>query len=192
MVFIFLATGFEEIEATTTIDIIRRAGIDVKIVSTTGEKTVTGAHNISLSADLLFEDADFSKAKMLILPGGLPGTTNLEKHEGLLSLIRKQNQAGKWIAAICAAPSILGKMHLLRNLDATCYPGFEHLLNGASYQDEKVVCDDKFVLANGPSSALLWALAIVREELGAEKSDSVAAGMLFYPVSDDQLDNIFG
>ena len=103
MVFIFLATGFEEIEATTTIDIIRRAGIDVKIVSTTGEKTVTGAHNISLSADLLFEDADFSKAKMLILPGGLPGTTNLEKHEGLLSLIRKQNQAGKWIAAICAA-----------------------------------------------------------------------------------------
>ena len=73
MVFIFLATGFEEIEATTTIDIIRRAGIDVKIVSTTGEKTVTGAHNISLSADLLFEDADFSKAKMLILPGGPPG-----------------------------------------------------------------------------------------------------------------------
>lgn len=179
MVFIFLATGFEEIEATTTIDIIRRAGIDVKIVSTTGDKTVTGAHNISLSADLLFEDADFSKAKMLILPGGLPGTTNLEKHEGLLSLIRKQNQAGKWIAAICAAPSILGKMHLLRNLDATCYPGFEEFLDEAYVRTKQnVIVSNNIITSSGPAFAPDFGLKIVEILTNKETSDEVAEGML--------------
>lgn len=179
MVFIFLSTGFEEIEAIATIDIIRRAGIDIQIVSTTGEKKVTGAHDIEISADILFEDADFSKAKMLVLPGGMPGTTNLEKHEGLLALIRKHNQAGKWIAAICAAPSILGKMHLLRNLDATCYPGFEEYLDEAYVRTNKgVIVSNNIITSRGPGFAPEFGLKIVETLTSKKQSDEVAEGML--------------
>ena len=179
MVFIFLATGFEEIEAIATIDVIRRPGIDIQIVSTTGEKTVTGVHNIKVSADVLFEDADFSKAKMLILPGGMPGTTNLEKHEGLLALIRKHNQAGKWLAAICAAPSILGKMHLLRNLDATCYPGFEEFLDEAYVRTNQgvIVCNN-IITSRGPGFAPEFGLKIAEILSSKEVADQVASDML--------------
>ena len=192
--FVFLADGFEEVEALTVVDVLRRAGMPVKTVSISNCLSVAGAHGIQVNADVLFDSTLFADPAWLILPGGLPGADNLHDFAPLIGLLKRQaaSKSGR-IAAICASPGVvLGVEGMLAGRKATCYPGFEHLLNGASYQDEKVVCDDKFVLANGPSSALLWALAIVREELGAEKSDSVAAGMLCYPVSDDQLDNIFG
>ena len=182
--FVFLADGFEEVEALTVVDVLRRAGMPVKTVSISNCLSVAGAHGIQVNADVLFDSTLFADPAWLILPGGLPGADNLHDFAPLIGLLKRQaaSKSGR-IAAICASPGVvLGVEGMLAGRKATCYPGFEHLLNG----------DDKFVLANGPSSALLWALAIVREELGTEKSDSVAAGMLFYPVSDDQLDNIFG
>ncbi|MDO9153398.1 MAG: DJ-1/PfpI family protein, partial [Paludibacter sp.] len=122
-VFLFLADGFEEIEAIAPIDIFRRAEIDLITVSVKNELAVTGAHGVTVLADTLFDEVDFSGNDLLFLPGGMPGTTNLDHHAGLKNLIESQTTQNKMIAAICAAPSILGKMKLLKGKEAICYPG---------------------------------------------------------------------
>ena len=153
-VFLFLADGFEEIEAVTTIDVLRRGGVEVQVVSIGDDLVITGAHHIAVKADVLFGDVDFKDAKLLILPGGMPGTTNLGNHAGLTKLLLNQNKKGGLIAAICAAPSILGKLHLLRNQTAVVYPGFEEYLSEAYIGKENVVTSCNILTARGPCFSL--------------------------------------
>lgn len=185
--FLFLAEGFEEVEALTAVDVLRRAGMPVKTVSITSALQVKGAHGVIVSADVLYDNTMFRDAAWLILPGGLPGADNLHDYSPLIGLLRNQLESKRGrIAAICAAPAVvLGAEGMLRGRHATCYPGFESKLLGAEYVDAPVVRDDKFVLGNGPANALFWALTIVEEELGQEKAANVANGMLVYPSETD-------
>jgi 4-methyl-5(b-hydroxyethyl)-thiazole monophosphate biosynthesis len=170
-ILIHLATGFEETEAITVIDVLRRANLDIKTVSVTGNLKVTGAHNIPVVADLLFEEADYLNAAMIILPGGMPGTSNLMMHKGLTEELIKFNSGGKKIAAICAAPMILGNMGILQGKNAVCYPGFESKLTGATVLKVPVVTDGNIVTSRGPGTAIDFALEIV----GLLKNKSLAA-----------------
>ena len=192
--FLFLAEGFEEIEALTAVDVLRRADIPVKTVSITSALQVTGFHGITVTADVLYDNTLFNKAEWLILPGGMPGATNLYEYAPLQGLLRRQAEDPKGrIAAICAAPAVvLGQLGLLKGHKATCYPGFEKLLHGAETVSAPVVADKKFVLGNGPANALHWALTIVKEAKGTEAAAQVANGMLLYPKSNAGLGNYFG
>lgn len=192
--FLFLAQGFEEIEAITAVDVLRRAGIPVKTVSITSALQVAGAHGVIVNADVLYDNTLFSSPEWLILPGGMPGATNLYEFAPLQGLLRRQaeSQAGR-IAAICASPAVvLGQLGLLEGRNATCYPGFESMLKGATPQAAPVVTDEKFVLANGPSTALQWALTIVEKTKGKDVAVQVANDMLLYPKNDAGLGDYFG
>ncbi len=192
--YVFLAEGFEEVEALTPVDLLRRAGLPVKTVSITDDHEVKGAHGIPVCADVLLRDTDFKGAAWLILPGGLPGATNLYDCRELRELLKAQYESADGrIAAICASPGVvLGQLGLLKGRKATCYPGFQKYMEGADYQDRRVTVDGKFVLGNGPSSALVWALAIVTAWAGEEKMNSTANAMLLYPNGQETLDNFFG
>lgn len=178
MVYVHLAEGFEEIEALTVVNVLRRAGILVKTVSVTGEKMVKGAHDIAVESDLLFEEADYQSCEMIILPGGMPGTTNLANHDGLAQNLKAFAAEGKWLAAICAAPSVLGKLSLLKGKQATSYPGFENQMIGAQYLEEKVVQDGKLITSRGPGTAMEFALKLVEALKNTQVSNSVRAAML--------------
>ena len=141
---LFLTDGFEEIEAIATVDILRRAGIEITTVSTTGKVNVVGKHGIEVKADSLFEEITKKDVEMLILPGG-PGVSNLDKHQELKELINKYNKEGRWIAAICAAPIIAGKLGILEGKNAICYPSCEADLKGANIQDSPVVVDGNII-----------------------------------------------
>jgi len=173
-VFIFLADGFEEIEAIAPIDIFRRADIDVTTVSISKEKQVRGSHNITVLADSLFAETDFSTNDLLYLPGGMPGTRNLDAHEGLKKLLLKQAEDNKKIAAICAAPSILGKLGLLTGKEAICFPGFENQLAGAVLSNEKIVKSGKISTAKGAGVAIQFALKLVEELKGKTIAEKIA------------------
>ena len=176
--FLFLADGFEEIEALTTVDVLRRAGIEVQTVSIYPHKHVKGAHGVEVTADITFKEADFGGSDWLILPGGMPGASNLYDFEPLRDLLTIHH--GR-IAAICAAPAVvLAPLGLLKNIPATCYPGFEGACKDgdAIMKDQRVVTTEKIITANGPSSALPFALAIVEATKGASVANEVAGGML--------------
>ena len=173
-VFIFLADGFEELEAIAPIDIFRRAGFDVTVISISNEKTVRGAHNISVLADCLFTEADYNVADLLYLPGGMPGTKNLGEHAGLKNLLMKQARKNKKIAAICAAPSILGKLGLLNGKEAICFPGFEDQLTGAKLSKEKMVESGNISTARGAGVAIQFALKLVEELKGKNLAEQLA------------------
>lgn len=192
--FVFLAEGFEEIEAITVIDMLRRAGMPLKTVSITTSLQVTGAHGVTVNADVIFDNTLFKDADWLILPGGMPGATNLYEYDPLAGLLKSQLASKKGrIAAICASPAVvLGQLGLLKGEKATCYPGFEHLLEGAEVEDAPVVVSGKFVLGNGPGNAMAWALAIIAEAMGGEKAIEVANGMLIYPRNNSHIDHFFG
>ncbi len=169
MNYIFLDKGFEEIEAITTIDLIRRANIELTTVSVTGEFLVQGAHDIAVQADALFEDVDFSNAELLILPGG---ATHLENRKGLCDLLLAHNAQDKLIAAICAAPSVLGILGILEGKQATCYPGFESYL-GESYIGGLVVESKNIITAKGPGLSADFAFCIIEKLASAEIADQV-------------------
>lgn len=192
--FVFLAAGFEEIEALTVVDVMRRAGMKVHTVSITSALQVRGAHGVTVNADLLYDNTLFSDPAWLVLPGGMPGATNLYEFAPLQGLLRTQAESSKGrIAAICAAPAVvLGQLGLLKGEKATCYPGFENLIEGAEIVDEPVVVSHKFVLGNGPANALPWALTLVKEAMGMEEAAKVAGGMLYYPTELNPADNFFG
>lgn len=192
--FVFLADGFEEIEAISVIDILRRAGMNVRTVSITASMQVKGAHGVGVIADSIFDTTMFANADWLILPGGMPGASNLYNFAPLQGLLHNQAaSASGRIAAICASPGeILGQLGLLRGQKFTCYPGFEGKVEGGEFVDEKVVVSGKFVTGNGPSSAALWALSIVKESLGEAKADEVANGMLLYTKKLHNPDYNFG
>lgn len=177
-VYLFLADGFEEIEVVAPVDLLRRAGISVKTVSISGKKEVAGAHGIILYADLLFEQCDFESAELLMLPGGMPGTKHLGDHQPLCQLLIKHNEKGKLIGAICAAPSVLGQLHLLEGKKATCYPGFESFL-GDSYIDDSLVVDGNMVTAKGPGVAYDYALCLIYLLKDKETADMVASQSIY-------------
>jgi 4-methyl-5(b-hydroxyethyl)-thiazole monophosphate biosynthesis len=172
--YIFLANGFEEIEAIAPIDIFRRANIEVITVSISDSKEVTGAHGVPILADSLFSEIDFNSDYLIFLPGGMPGTKNLDEHIGLKNLINMQVKAGKPIAAICAAPSILGKMGLLEGKEAICYPGFENQLLGAKISENKIAKSGTISTAKGAGIAIQFALKLVEEVKGKAEADRIA------------------
>lgn len=176
---IFLATGFEETEALLPLDIMRRGGLDVKTVSVTGNRTVTGAHGVPVVADMLFEDLDENEVGMIVLPGGLPGATNLDEHAGLDKLIRAFAADARPLAAICAAPMAYGKRGMLAGKQATCYPGFDKYLEGAVYTGRMVEVTDNFILGKGPAAAAEFGFALLGKCAGEAKVQEVKKGMLF-------------
>ena len=153
-------------------------GLNVKTVSVTGEKTVVSSHQVPIVADMLFEDLKEEDVEMVVLPGGLPGATNLDAHAGLDKLIMSFAAAGKPLAAICAAPMVYGKRGLLKGKKATCYPGFDKYLEGAEYTGNMVEVVDNFILGKGPGAAPAFAFAILEKYAGAEKALEVKKGML--------------
>ena len=158
---VFLATGFEEMEAIGTIDILRRGGVETLTVSITGEKTVTGVHGIPVVADELLEDVDFFDCIAMILPGGGPGSLLLNQHEGIRQLIVDASENGMLIAAICAAPRVLGSLGLLKGKKAVCYPGIEPELIGAIILNVPVVTCENIITARGPGLVFDFGLAIL-------------------------------
>lgn len=173
-----LAPGFEEIEAVTTIDILRRANIDTQVVSIVDCLQVTGAHNIEIRADITFGRADYENADMIILPGGMPGSHNLANHEGLAQKIKNHYEQGKWLAAICAAPLVYGRMGLLEGIEAICYPSFEPELKGAIISDKIVAVSGQFITAKGPGVTMDFALEIITQLKGKEAAMQVAQGLI--------------
>ncbi len=177
-VYLFLATGVEELEAVTVVDILRRAGLCVTTISMVDNILVTGAHDITLTADNLFDLADFSAASMLVLPGGLPGAANLRDSAELCALLREKAAEGVPLAAISAAPMVLGNLDLLQGKRASCYPGFEQLLLGAEYTAAPVEVDGNIITGKGPGAAVPFALAIVERLCGPQQVALVRNAML--------------
>ncbi len=179
--YLFLAPGFEEIEALATVDILRRGGLDVKTVAITadGSPTVTGAHGVPVVADLLPADADLQNADWLICPGGMPGATNLAACRPLTDALKAQAARGGHIAAICASPAVvLEPLGILDGREATCYPGMAPEKTEAHFTGERVVVADNIITGNGPASTFLFAMAILTAARGEKTAADVAAGML--------------
>jgi protein deglycase len=180
-IFVFLATGFEEIEALIPVDIWRRAGFDVTTISIMESRTVTGSHNIPVVSDLLFEEADFKEADMLFLPGGMPGATNLDNSKALREKLIEFDKIGKYLAAICAAPLVLGHTNLLQNKKATCYPGYEKELTGATITGNAVEIDGNIITARGAGVAFEFAMKVVEKFKGWDFTLQLAAKMQVSP-----------
>ena len=177
--YVFLADGFEEIEGLTVVDILRRAGADTQTVSVMGRKEITGSHRITLQADLVFEETSFEDGTLFVLPGGMPGTKHLGAHEGLTSLLKKAAAEGKRVAAICAAPSVLGDLGLLEGKHAVCYPGFEDRLKGAQVEFTPVVTDGNITTSRGMGTAIPFALSLSAQLTGTEKAEELAKGIIY-------------
>ena len=175
----FIATGSEEIETLIPLDIMRRAGLDFKTVSITGKKEVETSHGVTIHADLLFEEADIDGADLLMLPGGLPGATNLNDFEPLRKALLEHNAKGKMIGAICAAPLVLGGIGLLKGRRATCYPGFEKYLTGAEYTHELFTVDGNITTGEGPAATLPYSYALLEQLTDKATADGIAEGMMF-------------
>ena len=178
MIHVLLATGYEEIEAVTTIDILRRCGLPVQTCSVTGTRLIHGAHNLPVMADALFRKSTIEEGDCIVLPGGMPGTNNLWASESLKKALVALNEKGILIAAICAAPMILGKLGILNGKNATCYSGFEEHLLGASVSSNLVVEDGNIITGRGPGAAAEFAFAIARRYLSAHDVEQVLLGMI--------------
>lgn len=178
-IYIFLAEGFEEIEGLTVVDILRRGKLDITMVSMTGVPAVTGSHGIQVTADTVFEDVDFTDTGMYILPGGMPGTLNLGKHKGLINLLKEAHMKNGKIAAICAAPSVLGTNGILEGKRAVCYPGFEEKLTGAQVSYDPVAVDGNIITSRGMGTAIEFSLAIISEFLGEEEARRIAESIIY-------------
>ncbi len=178
-VYIFLAEGYEEIEGLTVVDLLRRADIDITMVSITGNILVSGGHQIVSVADILFEDVDFSDADMLVLPGGMPGTKNLSDHKGLDLLLKEFYAKGKQLAAICAAPRVLGTKGLLKGKQATCYPGNEDALLGAQVVSAAVVTDGNITTSKGMGTAIDFSLSLIKSLKGEDEAEKIAKAIQY-------------
>ena len=172
MVYMFLADGFEEVEALAPLDLLRRAGAEVKTVGVTGEY-ITGAHDITVKADIALLDVDLENIDALILPGGLGGTNNMDASSDVKRIVQFAADNKKIICAICAAPSILGKMGLLEGKDATCYPGFEEHFKGGNYIKKSVVKCDNFITADGMGSAYKFGFEIISELFDEKMAEKI-------------------
>ena len=184
MVYVYLADGFEELEALAPVDILRRCGVEVQTVGVTG-MTVAGSHGICVQADIAPEAVDLQAAQMLILPGGLPGTTNLEKDSRVTEAVCAASAQGKYIAAICAAPSVFGHLGLLKGRHATCYPGFEAELHGANPLPDGVVCDGHIITAKGAGRASDFGFLLASLLVGDEKAAEIRKAMQYAEAIED-------
>ena len=178
MIGVFLADGFEEVEAVAPIDVLRRCGLDVVTVGVTG-RTATGSHSIPVLCDRTVEEAESEPFEAVVLPGGMPGTLNLKASGLLLRLIRRTYENGGVVAAICAAPSILGEMGLLNGRKATCFPGFENSLSGATLSPDPVCVDENIITARGAGAALKFGAQIAACFVGGEKAGEVLSSMQY-------------
>ncbi len=178
--YVFLADGFEEIEALTIVDVMRRAGLEVKTVSINANNNVTGAHGVKVEADTNIADTDLSNAEWLIAPGGMPGALYLHENKTVSNALKAHFEKNGKIAAICAAPAlVLSPLGILDHKQATCYPGMEsHFKKEVIVSHDKVVVADNVVTANGPATATLFALTIVSETLGENMAEEVGNAML--------------
>lgn len=179
-VYEFLANGFEEVEALAPVDILRRGGVDIKTVSVNGSEFVESSHGVTIKADLRFEQvSDFSDADMLLLPGGMPGATHLNEHEGVRNILMKHYEEGKRIGAICAAPMVLGSLGILNGRKATCSPGFQNYLTGAEYTAELFQEDGQIITGEGPAATFPYAYKILSYFVGDEPVEKLKIGMQF-------------
>ena len=172
---VFTADGFEEIEGLTVVDLLRRAGAEVLMVSVGEGLTVKGAHN----TDVLFDETCYEDADVLVLPGGMPGTLNLRNHEKLCALLKEFAAKDKKIAAICAAPMILGELGLLKGKKATCYPGFEDKLIEAEVCTDRVVRDGNITTSRGLGTAIPFALELISQLYGKEKAEEIKKSVIY-------------
>lgn len=185
--YLFLAPGFEEIEALATVDVLRRADMNVITVAVTDkEKTVAGAHGVKVEADVHINDTDLSNAEWLICPGGMPGASNLAANAKVTAALTAQFKKGGKIAAICASPAlVLEPLGILAGREATCYPGMEGYIKTGIAQETPVVAHDTLITGNGPATTIRFALAIVRNSKGDKAAEEVGSAMLYYSKSSD-------
>lgn len=176
---VFFAQGYEEVEALTVIDICRRGGLEADMVSVSEDMEVAGSHGILVKTDKRFAELDFEKYDMLVLPGGMPGTKNLEAHEGLMARVDEFYQKGKYIGAICAAPSIFGHRGILKGRRACSYPSFEGHLEGAEVTAGPVEVAGNVITSRGMGTAIDFGLAIVSVFCGEEKAGELAKGIVY-------------
>ena len=176
---VFLADGFEEIEGLTVVDILRRAGVETETVSVMGRKQINGSHGIIVEADKVFEEADVADADMLVLPGGMPGTLNLKVHEGLRKQILSFNSQGKYLAAICAAPTVLSELGLLKEKKACAYPSFEEELDCGEVLKVPTVTDGNITTGRGMGAAIPFALRLTAILCGDEKAEEIRKSVVY-------------
>ncbi len=176
---VLLADGFEEIEGLTVVDILRRASIYVDTISVTEDYMIHGAHGINVQTEDLFGEVDFAEFDMVVLPGGMPGTANLDRHAGAKRVVKEFAENGKYVAAICAAPSILGGLGLLKGKRAACYPSVEDKLSGAVIMKTPVVLDGNIITSRGMGTALDFALTLVEVLAGKSKASEIAASVIY-------------
>lgn len=176
---VFLADGFEEIEGLTVVDLLRRAEAEVTTVSVTGTKIIHGAHGIDVMADCLFDEMEFEGIDMLVLPGGMPGTIHLGEHQGLTELLQQYNNSEQYLAAICAAPSIFGKLGFLEGRKATCYPGMEETLAGAEVVMQPVVTDGHLITSRGMGTAIAFSLTLIALLFGEETAEKMQQSIVY-------------
>ena len=178
-VYQLIEDGCEMVEAMAVVDVLRRAGIDTVTVSVNGKHEVLSSHKVVLGADTLFEENDYEDADVLFLPGGMPGTRNLEAHQGLVSLLKQHNAQEKLLAAICAAPSVYGHLGFLNGKKAPCYPGFEKALLGAEYVPDRVVKDGNIITSRGMGTAIDLGLRLVSVLISQQKADDIAKAIQY-------------
>lgn len=178
-VYVFFAEGFEEVEALTVVDLLRRANIEVCMVSVTGKALVTGVQGVTVQTDKLYRDLDVCDGDMLMLPGGQPGTTHLGEFEPLTELLKAWNKEGKRIGAICAAPTVLGALDILKGKKATCYPGCEEQLTGAQIVTDRVVTDGNITTSRGIGTAISFALELIRLLLDEKTSEDIKEAIVY-------------
>jgi len=178
LIAVHLAEGFEEIEAVSIIDVLRRASIETLAVSVTGQRAVTGSHGIQVTADVLFEEVDYEKVDMIVLPGGLPGANNLKDHAGLGKQILDFHKNGKPLGAICAAPLVFGNLGILKNQKATCFPGFENQLTGAEVTGADVETSGKIITGKGAGVAIKFAIRIIEQLKGKTFAEELGRKMI--------------
>lgn len=179
---IFLATGYEEVEMLTVVDLLRRSNITIDMVSVTDSLEVTSSHNVTIKADVLLKDAGFDEAKMIILPGGIPGTPNLLACRPLTDKIRQFADEGKWLSAICAAPTIYDELGLYNGCKATCYPDFATKLKDAVYVKQPVVTDGIFTTSRGAGTTIEFAAAIIERFTDRQTADNILKKIIYNDV----------
>ena len=183
MIYILLAHGFMETETCAPLNILRRAGGDVRLVNMTDDAVVKGSNGLGVVPDIDFSELDPALAEAIVLPGGMPGAANLAADDRVANLLRLQNDRGGLIGAICAAPFVLGLAGVLHGKKACVYPGFEEYLEGAEVQNDLVVEDDNIITANGPSAAFAFGLALARRLCPAENVKAVYEGMQIHLIN---------
>ena len=179
MVYVFLANGFEEIEALAFVDILRRAKINVQTVSVDNTGCATGSHSIKVSTDINIDEVNKEDAEAVVLPGGMPGTLNLQKNEKVIEYVNYANDNGKLLGAICAAPMILGELNILNGKKATCYPGFEEHLKGADTTGAKCECDENIITAKGAGATHEFAHCFVTILKDEKTADNIISAMQY-------------